>query len=149
MSGNSPKWKRPSDVMKIHRKRKRLSQNRSFSEEIKVSGVLQDSTNVILNSTGSKRKNPFSSESFTDGPYKRKRSDTDDKLPNFNENTQAFFAILENVNKVSKCTQAQASELLPIILLHVLEGRDKRDTCIYLILCITGYILNLDRYDSE
>lgn len=85
--------------MKIHRKRKRLSQNRSFSEETKVSGVLQDSTNVILNSTGSKRKNPFSSENFTDGPCKRKKSDTEDKLPNFNENTQAFFAILENVNK--------------------------------------------------
>lgn len=90
--------------MKIHRKRKRLSQNRSFSEETKVSGVLQDSTNVFLNSTGSKRKNPFSSEKFTDGPCKRKKSDTEDKLPNFNENTQAFFAILENVNKVSKCT---------------------------------------------
>lgn len=88
--------------MKIHRKRKRPSQTRSFSEETKVSGVLQDSTNVFLNSASSKRKNPFSNEGFTDGPYKRKKSDTEDKLPNFNENTQAFFAILENVNKVSE-----------------------------------------------
>lgn len=103
MSGGSPKWKRPSDVMKIHRKRKRLSQNRSFSDETSNSiGVLHDSTNVFLNTKSTKRKNPFSSENLTDGPFKRKKSETDDKLPSFNENTQAFFAILENANKVSE-----------------------------------------------
>ncbi|XP_061176544.1 protein downstream neighbor of son homolog [Saccostrea echinata] len=99
MSESSPKWKRPSDVMKIHRKRKRLSQSRSFSEEkSNTSGILHDSTNVFLNSS-SKRKNPFSSNDNPDAPYKRKKSDGNEKIPSFNENTQAFFAILEKANK--------------------------------------------------
>ncbi|XP_062605339.1 protein downstream neighbor of son homolog [Saccostrea cucullata] len=99
MSESSPKWKRPSDVMKIHRKRKRLSQSRSFSEDkSNTSGILHDSTNVFLNSS-SKRKNPFSSNDNPEAPYKRKKSDGIEKNQSFNEKTQAFFAILEKANK--------------------------------------------------
>jgi hypothetical protein len=102
MSESSPKWKRPSDVMKIHRKRKRNSQNRSFSEENQSisPGALNDSTNIFLN-CNTTRKNPFSSDGNLDALYKRKKVESEEKLPSFNENTQAFFAILEKANKVS------------------------------------------------
>lgn len=100
MSESSPKWKRPSDVMKIHRKRKKCSLSRSFSEEKTSPSALNDSTNVFLNCNAT-RKNPFSSDGNLDATYKRKRLESEEKLQSFNENTQAFFAILEKANKVS------------------------------------------------
>ncbi|XP_048769188.2 protein downstream neighbor of son homolog [Ostrea edulis] len=98
MSESSPKWKRPSDVMKIHRKRKKCSLSRSFSEEKTSPSALNDSTNVFLNCNAT-RKNPFSSDGNLDATYKRKRLESEEKLQSFNENTQAFFAILEKANK--------------------------------------------------
>lgn len=98
---SSPKWKKPSDIMKKHRKKKRLSQQNMFDE--KPPDKLADIFNVnnAFLQTHSKRRNPFSQESQVDSPSKRRKSDSDEgilKPDTAQENV--LFSILGAVDKV-------------------------------------------------
>jgi len=86
-------WKKPSDVMKTHRRRKSVSQKR-----IKVDDGQR--TNVIYKSPSKavKRKNPFHRDS--PHPFASKRIHLDDKSSSDPLSCE-LFNILDSVNEVS------------------------------------------------
>ena len=70
----SPQWKRPSDIMKFHRKKKRISLQRLPSSDSFATEVFGDLTN---STSQTKRRNPFSkdnSDSRIEPESKRQRN---------------------------------------------------------------------------
>lgn len=88
-------WKKPSDVMKIHRRRKSVSQRRITSDPDKRTSIIYKSPSKSV-----KRKNPFHKDSPHPFPSKRQHID-------FKENTNKdqplscqLFSMLDTVNEV-------------------------------------------------
>ncbi|XP_060071651.1 protein downstream neighbor of Son-like [Ylistrum balloti] len=106
---SSPTWKKPSDIMKKHRKKKRISlQKASEKPPDKVTETCI-TKNVSLHA---KRKNPFSAslESQTNSPSKRKKSDPIEMShnpENLKENT--FFKMFGGIGKVQESEESHCS----------------------------------------
>jgi hypothetical protein len=88
----SPQWKRPSDIMKFHRKKKRISLQRLPSSDSFATEVFGDLTN---STSQTKRRNPFSkdnSDSRIEPESKRQRNSFEEN-PNDSKD-RSFFSVL-------------------------------------------------------
>ncbi|WAR07442.1 DONS-like protein [Mya arenaria] len=95
-------WKRPSEVMKIHRRRKSVSQRR-----IKVDADQRTSVIYKSPSKSTKRKNPFYKDS--PHPFASKRIHLDNEKPLDDPLSCQLFDILDSANEDEKNTSRSDS----------------------------------------
>lgn len=101
---NSPKWKRPSDIMKKHRKKKRLSlQPAPLQDNLSNSlSEILSPNNAFNLQTNSKRRNPFSQETNVESPSKRRKSDLiedENSCCGDKSDQNVLFTILGDIDK--------------------------------------------------
>ncbi|XP_060592428.1 protein downstream neighbor of Son-like [Ruditapes philippinarum] len=107
-------WKRPSDVMKIHRRRKSVSQKRITSDPDKRTSIIYKSPSKSV-----KRKNPFHQDSPHPFPSKRQHVD-------FKENKEQgqdplncqLFTLLDTANgelEDNKCNKQRVQSAAEIL----------------------------------
>lgn len=86
----SPQWKKPSDIMKNMRKKKRISLQRVPSNDSFSNPVFGDMTNT---SSQPKRRNPFSKDTSDDTQpsSKRPRKSVDEDQHNDSVDQISFF----------------------------------------------------------
>ncbi|XP_033740596.1 protein downstream neighbor of son homolog [Pecten maximus] len=79
---SSPTWKKPSDIMKKHRKKKRIALQKTTEKTPDKLSAIFSPKNAFLQ-PNSKRRNPFSQpqESQTDSPSKRRKSEHTEMSP--------------------------------------------------------------------
>ncbi|XP_045196207.2 protein downstream neighbor of Son-like [Mercenaria mercenaria] len=88
-------WKKPSDVMKIHRRRKSVSQRRITSDPDKRTSIIYKSPSKSV-----KRKNPFHQDSPHPFPAKRQQIDFKENKPDEHEPLSCqLFTLLDTVNE--------------------------------------------------
>jgi hypothetical protein len=93
----APDWKKPSDVMKIHRRRKSVSQKRITTEADKRTSIIYKSPSKSV-----KRKNPFYKDSPHPFPAKRQQIEFKENVPEGHDPFSCqLFTILDSVNEVS------------------------------------------------
>lgn len=91
-------WKKPSDVMKIHRRRKSVSQRRITSDPDKRTSIIYKSPSKSV-----KRKNPFHRDSPHPFPSKRQHIDFKENTHQEQQLSCQLFSILDTVNEVRTC----------------------------------------------
>lgn len=100
MAERSPSWKRPSEIMKMHRRKKRLPICKPFivPKDFVDKTVLLDSTSIRANA---KRRNPFGRE---DVPRKRANLATteSEKCETNNEFSGKLLTILDVADNESR-----------------------------------------------
>lgn len=104
---SSPTWKRPSDIMKKHRKKKRISLQKTNEKTTSLNDILSPK-NVFMQ-TNSKRRNPFSKsqENSVDSPSKRRKSENTEVSPSFNENV--LFTFLGGIERKEQENEERCS----------------------------------------
>ncbi|OWF42711.1 protein downstream neighbor of son homolog [Mizuhopecten yessoensis] len=108
-TNSSPTWKKPSDIMKKHRKKKRVSLQ---SSDEKPPNKLTDIFSTKSMFLQSKRRNPFSQEIETGSPSKRMKCENEELSPNSdNSQENALFTILGGIEKAHKYEENQQVEI--------------------------------------
>lgn len=89
-------WKKPSDVMKIHRRRKSVSQRRITSDPDKRTSIIYKSPSKSV-----KRKNPFHKDSPHPIPVKKQHIDFKENLNDHDPLNCQLFTLLDAANEGS------------------------------------------------
>lgn len=104
-------WRKPSDVMKIHRRRKSVSQKRITTDADKRTSVIYKSPSKSV-----KRKNPFHRDSPHPNPVKRPHIDFKENAGTEDVLSCQLFNLLDSVDK-DKVTPSEMLNLITIFCL--------------------------------
>ncbi|XP_071135392.1 protein downstream neighbor of son homolog [Mytilus edulis] len=106
----SPQWKKPSDIMKNMRKKKRISLQRVPSNDSFSNTVFGDMTNT---SSQPKRRNPFSKDTSDDTQpsSKRPRKSVDEDQHNDSVDQISFFKMFNESNNTSTVSAEKGIEI--------------------------------------
>ncbi|CAG2232303.1 DONSON [Mytilus edulis] len=106
----SPQWKKPSDIMKNMRKKKRISLQRVPSNDSFSNPVFGDMTNT---SSQPKRRNPFSKDTSDDTQpsSKRPRKSVDEDQHNDSVDQISFFKMFNESNNTSTVSAEKGIEI--------------------------------------